>query len=49
MYITITAIFHDLDFSPGTPRMRAMRDAARKVVDAIAVDNHLQTRFQYMH
>ena len=32
--ITITAILHNTDFLPGTLRMRATRDAARKVVDA---------------
>ena len=47
--IAITAILHNMDFSLGTPRMRAMRDAARKAVDAIAVDNCLQARFQCMH
>ena len=47
--VTITAILHDMDFSPGTPRMRGMRDAARKVVDAIAVNDCLRARFQCMH
>ena len=47
--IAITVILHNTDFSLGTPRMRAMRDAARKVVDAIAVDDRLRARFQCMH
>ena len=47
--IAITAILHNTDFSLWTPRMRAMRDAARKVVDAIAVNDRLQARFQCMH
>ena len=47
--ITIIAILHDTDFFPGTPRMRATRDAARRVVDAIAVNDRLRARFQCMH
>ena len=47
--IAITAILHNTDFSLGTPRIRATRDAARKVVNAIAVDNCLRARFQSMH
>ena len=47
--IAITVILHNTDFSPGTPRMKATRDAARMVVDAIAVDDHLRARFQCMH
>ena len=42
--IAITAILHNTDFLLGTTR-----HAARKVVDAIAVDDHLQARFQCMH
>ena len=49
--IAITVILHNTDFSLGTPRMRATKDAARKpgVVDAIAVDDRLRARFQCMH
>ena len=47
--IAITVILHNTDFSLWTPRVRAMRDAARKVVDAIAVNDRLQARFQCMH
>ena len=47
--IAITAILHDNDFPLGTPRIRATRDAVRKVVDAIAVDDRLRARFQCMH
>ena len=49
VHIAITAILHDMDFLLGTPRMRATRDAARKVLDAIAIDDHLHARFQCMH
>ena len=42
----ITAILHNM---LGTPRMRAMRDAARKAVDAVAVGDCLRARFQCMH
>ena len=44
--IAITVILYDTDFLLGTPRIR---DAARKVVDAIAVGDHLRARFQCMH
>ena len=47
--ITITAILHNTDFLLGTPRMRATRDAARKVVVAIVVDDRLRARFQCRH
>ena len=47
--ITITAILHNTDFSLGTPRMRATRGAARKVVVVIFVDDRLRARFQCMH
>ena len=32
----ITVVLHDAEFSLGTQRMRATRDAARKVLDAIS-------------
>ena len=38
-------ILHDTDFSLGTPRMRAIREAAKKALDAIAVDDRLRARF----
>ena len=47
--IAITAILHGTDFLLGTPRMRTTRDAVRKVVDAIAFDDHMRARFQCMH
>ena len=47
--IAITAILHGTDFLLGSPRMRATRDTARKVVDAIAFDDHMRARFQCMH
>ena len=49
IHITITAILHNTDFSLRTPRLRVTRDAARKVLDTIAVANRLRARFQYMH